>query len=107
MGDIQVQCPPRYYTHEDMEAEGIHHVKMSVGGGGQVRKILHTGDHSTSQSAQIIAHIPFAELQIKPKSKSNQSKNLERLYNCLVVRLLATVRTVLMLLWPLKMLTNN
>ena len=34
--------------------------------------------------------IPFqklwhiAELQIKPKSKSNQTKNLERLYNCLV-----------------------
>ena len=26
----------------------------------------------------------IAELQIKPKSKSNQTKNLERLYNCLV-----------------------
>ena len=27
---------------------------------------------------------PIAELQIKPKSKSNQTENLERLYNCLV-----------------------
>ena len=26
----------------------------------------------------------IAELQIKPKEKSNQTKNLERLYNCLV-----------------------
>jgi len=26
----------------------------------------------------------FAELQIKPKKKSDQTKNLERLYNCLV-----------------------
>ena len=48
----------------------------------------------------------IAELQIKPKSKSNQTKNLERLYNCLVV-VVVTLRTVLMLLWPLKMLTNN
>jgi hypothetical protein len=26
----------------------------------------------------------FAELQIKPKKKSDQTENLERLYNCLV-----------------------
>ena len=55
----------------------------------------------------------IAKLQIKPKSKSNQTKNLERLYNCLVSFLFVVVvvvvmlRTVLMLLWPLKMLTNN
>ena len=30
----------------------------------------------------------IAELQIKPKTKSNQTKNLERLYNCLVSFLL-------------------
>ena len=58
--------------------------------------------------------LKIAELQIKPKSKSNQTKNLERLYNCLVsfflvvvVVVVVTLRTVLMLLWPLKMLTNN
>ena len=49
----------------------------------------------------------IAELQIKPKAKSNQTKNLERLYNCLVSCLFVTLRTVLMILWPLKMLTNN
>ena len=30
----------------------------------------------------------IAELQIKPKQKSGQTKNLERLYNCLVSLLL-------------------
>ena len=37
--------------------------------------------HSTSH-IEVIR--PIAELQIKPKSKSNQTKNLEMLYNCLV-----------------------
>ena len=63
--------------------------------------------HLIPASFSLVYYI--AELQIKPKSKSNQTKNLERLYNCLVVVVVVvvTLRTVLMLLWPLKMLTNN
>ena len=34
---------------------------------------------------------PIAELQIKPKSKSNQTKNLERQYNWVVVVLVVVV----------------
>ena len=53
--------------------------------------------------------IQIAELQIKPKKKSDQTKNLEGTIIAwfLVVVVVVTLRTVLMLLWPLKMLTNN
>ena len=51
----------------------------------------------------------IAELQIKPKSKSNQTKNLEGTIIAwfFLSFFRATLRTVLMLLLPLKMLTNN
>ena len=42
-----------------------------------------------------LKHMPscpvIAELQIKPKSKSNQTKNLERLYNWVVVVVVVVV----------------
>ena len=43
--------------------------------------IFKAGDTNNSFNA---ANFEIAELQIKPKQKSGQTKNLERLYNCLV-----------------------
>ena len=60
------------------------------------------------QSKSIYCQTPDQKKKsYQTKKKSDQTKNLERLYNCLVSFLLATVKTVLILLWPLKMLTNN
>ena len=60
------------------------------------------------QEDQIIRYSVIAELQIKPKSKSNQTKNLEgTIIAWFLAFLFVTLRTVLMLLLPLKMLTSN
>ena len=58
-------------------------------------------------------YLKTKELYISRLLNSNQSiQNLERLYSCLVIRLVGqlfvvTLTIVLMLLWPLKMLTND
>ena len=66
----------------------------------------------TSKCLKIVAtncEFTIAELQIKPKSKSNQTKNLEGsiiawFLSFFLSFLFVTLRTVLMLLLPVKML---